>query len=110
MRYACVAMLVLLLLLFVLGTWYCEAMCMLCRYIECQCFTSEFLALRHDHFLAKVMPNFCRDNLCLHLKTLISCVAMSSSGNQNVDGDVARSSSRQIDMEEQYRLMALESQ
>jgi hypothetical protein len=35
---------------------------------------------------------------------------MSSSGNQNVDGDVARSSSRQIDMEEQYMLMALESQ
>jgi hypothetical protein len=34
---------------------------------------------------------------------------MSSFGNQNVDGDVARSSSRQIDMEEQYRLMALES-
>jgi hypothetical protein len=56
------------------------------------------------------MPNFCRDNLCLYLKTLISCVAMLSSGNQNVDGDVARSSSRQIDMEEQYRLMALESQ
>jgi hypothetical protein len=35
---------------------------------------------------------------------------MSSSGNQNVDGDIAGSSSQQIDMEEQYRLMALESQ
>jgi hypothetical protein len=35
---------------------------------------------------------------------------MSSSRNQNVDGDIAGSSSRQIDMEEQYRLMALESQ
>jgi hypothetical protein len=35
---------------------------------------------------------------------------MSSSGNQNVDGDVAGSSSRQLDMEEHYRLMALESQ
>jgi hypothetical protein len=72
--------------------------------------SGEFLALRHDHFLAKVMPNFCRDNLCLYLKTLISCVAMSSSGNQNVDNDIAGSSSRQLDMEEHYRLMALESQ
>jgi hypothetical protein len=35
---------------------------------------------------------------------------MSSSGNQNVNGDVAGSSSWQIGMEEQYRLMALESQ
>jgi hypothetical protein len=58
MRHACVSMLMLLLLLFVLGTWYCEAMCMLSRYIECQCFagmlinfrSGEFLALRHDHF------------------------------------------------------------
>jgi hypothetical protein len=56
------------------------------------------------------MPIFCRDNLCLYLKTLISCVAMSSSGNQNVDGDIVGSSSRQLDMEEHYRLMALESQ
>jgi hypothetical protein len=39
-----------------------------CRYIECQCFagmsinfrSGEFLALRHDHFLAKVMPIFRR--------------------------------------------------
>jgi hypothetical protein len=23
------------ILFFVLGTWYCEAICMLCRYIEC---------------------------------------------------------------------------
>jgi hypothetical protein len=35
---------------------------------------------------------------------------MSSSGNQNIDGDVAGSSSRQLEMEEHYRLMALESQ
>jgi hypothetical protein len=35
---------------------------------------------------------------------------MSSSGNQNVDGDIAGSSSRQLEMEEHYRLMALESQ
>jgi hypothetical protein len=35
---------------------------------------------------------------------------MSSSGNRNVDSDIAGSSSRQLDMEEHYRLMALESQ
>jgi hypothetical protein len=56
------------------------------------------------------MPNFCRENLCRYLKTLISYVAMSSSGNRNVDGDVTGSSSRQLEMEEHYRLMALESQ
>jgi hypothetical protein len=56
------------------------------------------------------MLNFFHDNLCLYLKTLISCVAMSSSRNQNVDGDIAGSSSRQLDMEEHYRLMALVSQ
>jgi hypothetical protein len=35
---------------------------------------------------------------------------MSSSGNRNIDGDVAGSSSQQLEMEEHYRLMALESQ
>jgi hypothetical protein len=35
---------------------------------------------------------------------------MLSSGNQNDDGNVAGSSSRQLEMEEHYRLMALESQ
>jgi hypothetical protein len=35
---------------------------------------------------------------------------MSSSRNRNVDGDVAGSSSRQLDTEEHYRLMALEVQ
>jgi hypothetical protein len=35
---------------------------------------------------------------------------MSSSGNRNVDGDIAGSSSRQLEMEEHYRIMALESQ
>jgi hypothetical protein len=35
---------------------------------------------------------------------------MSSSGNQNIDSDVVGSSSRQLDMEEHYMLMALESQ
>jgi hypothetical protein len=35
---------------------------------------------------------------------------MSSSGNRNIDGDVAGSSSRQLEIEEHYMLMALESQ
>jgi hypothetical protein len=35
---------------------------------------------------------------------------MSSSGNQNFDGDVAGSSSWQLEMEEHYGLKALESQ
>jgi hypothetical protein len=35
---------------------------------------------------------------------------MSSSGNWKIDGDVARFSSRQLEMEEHYRFMALESQ
>jgi hypothetical protein len=35
---------------------------------------------------------------------------MSSSGNRNIDGDVVGSSSRQLEMEEHYRLMVLESQ
>jgi hypothetical protein len=56
------------------------------------------------------MPNFCRENLYRYLKNLISCVAMSSSGNRNVDGDIVGSSSQQLDMEEHYRLIALESQ
>jgi hypothetical protein len=35
---------------------------------------------------------------------------MSSSGNRNFDGDVVGSSSRQLEMEEHYGLMALDSQ